>query len=300
MSKLSFIRFSPYDWINDTRELSPEAKGAWIDALCLMWNAPQRGRWQGTYQEFARATGIPWEIAPRVLDELGRKTADLTLSNNLITLENRRMIKEENIYENNRIRQKRFYNNAKPNANLTDKTLDVRRKTLDVKDKELPYSPLKGAKDKVGEWFEKTWLAYPKESRLGKKQALRHYKRDVKGLDDAKAVAKALEMYLKSKRVKDGFIQNASTWFNNWRDYHDDSQGRNSASLSGDEYQTAGRRAYTDRGGFSKANRILDVGTNSEETKNQDHTRNHGDATASDDRTVGRVQPEDSLETTAD
>lgn len=121
MAKLSWMKWYPDDWMRSVRSLSIEAKGCWIEILMLMWNAPKRGVWEGTYQEFARVTGCPWEIAPRLVREL-TKVADLTESNNILTLENRRMIREQTMHENNRIRQRKHYANTKPNANLTDKT----------------------------------------------------------------------------------------------------------------------------------------------------------------------------------
>lgn len=83
---------------------------------------------------------------------------------------------------------------------------------------------------KISAWFDKTWGAYPKERRVGKKAALRSYRKDVKTLDDAKAIARALETYLQGETVKNGYIRNASTFFSNWRDYEDDNR-RSDAGL---------------------------------------------------------------------
>lgn len=65
--------------------------------------------------------------------------------------------------------------------------------------------------------FEEVWLKYPK--RVGKKEALRHYKASVKTEKDALDINTALKNYIGSKRVGGGYIQNGSTWFNNWRDW---------------------------------------------------------------------------------
>lgn len=45
MSKLPYMQFYPSDWLRDPalRAVSPAAKGVWIDLLCLMWQAPERG-----------------------------------------------------------------------------------------------------------------------------------------------------------------------------------------------------------------------------------------------------------------
>ncbi len=70
--------------------------------------------------------------------------------------------------------------------------------------------------------FEAIWKRYIK--RKGKKEALTHFKADVKKEkgDVAALIALmdvALEHYLESDEVKGGFIQHGSTWFNNWRDW---------------------------------------------------------------------------------
>jgi len=65
--------------------------------------------------------------------------------------------------------------------------------------------------------FENLWIKYPNS--VGKKQALRHFKSSVKSPTDLENIKKALDNYLKTDNVKRGFIQNGSTWFNNWQDY---------------------------------------------------------------------------------
>jgi len=65
--------------------------------------------------------------------------------------------------------------------------------------------------------FIKLYNKYPKK--VGKKSALKHFKASVKTEEDAKNIGIALDHYLESERVAKGFIQNASTWFNNWQDW---------------------------------------------------------------------------------
>ncbi len=67
--------------------------------------------------------------------------------------------------------------------------------------------------------FENLYLKYPKK--VGKKDALRHFKASVKTDEDLKNINKALYNYIASDRVAKGFIQNASTWFRNWQDWID-------------------------------------------------------------------------------
>lgn len=66
-------------------------------------------------------------------------------------------------------------------------------------------------------WFENLWNKYP--SKIGKKGALKHFLGSVKDKSSAEKCAIALSNYINSKRVIDGFIQNGSTWFNNWHDW---------------------------------------------------------------------------------
>lgn len=67
--------------------------------------------------------------------------------------------------------------------------------------------------------FEDIWSKYP--NRVGKKEALRHFKSSIKTEKDLDDIQTALNNYLKSERVSKGFTQNGSTWFNNWKDWVD-------------------------------------------------------------------------------
>ena len=65
--------------------------------------------------------------------------------------------------------------------------------------------------------FESVWIKYPKM--VGKKDAERHFRASVKTEQDFADIQTALENYKKSDTVAKNFIQNGSTWFNNWRDW---------------------------------------------------------------------------------
>lgn len=69
--------------------------------------------------------------------------------------------------------------------------------------------------------FEELWVRYPVRNgvRQGKKAALRHYKASVKTDKDREDINSALTNYINSDTVSEGYIQNGSTWFNNWKDY---------------------------------------------------------------------------------
>ena len=71
-----------------------------------------------------------------------------------------------------------------------------------------------------GVHFDTVWTLYP--SKIGKKRAEKYFYATVQTEEDFEKMKKALENYKKSDRVKKNFIQNASTWFNNWEDWIDD------------------------------------------------------------------------------
>lgn len=120
---------------------------------------------------------------------------------------------EENRREYMREYMRKFRGvNKKVNTNVNSKQpLAVLAHT----DTDTDTDPLK----RVVQKFDEIWNKYPK--RQGKKAALRHYKVSVKTEQDYVNIQKALENYLKSEVVKKGFVQNGSTWFNNWKDWID-------------------------------------------------------------------------------
>lgn len=65
--------------------------------------------------------------------------------------------------------------------------------------------------------FTFLWGQYPKP--VGKKNAERHFLASVKTENDWADIQGALLKYKVSGNVQAGYIQNGSTWFNNWRDW---------------------------------------------------------------------------------
>lgn len=87
----------------------------------------------------------------------------------------------------------------------------VKESTKDTSTKEKNSTSIFG--------FEDVWHKYPR--RVGKKEALRHFKATVKTGNDLNNIHKALERYLASKNVAKGYVQNGSTWFNDWETWID-------------------------------------------------------------------------------
>jgi glucan-binding YG repeat protein len=63
--------------------------------------------------------------------------------------------------------------------------------------------------------FETVWSLYP--NKVGKPAALKHFLATVKTEEDYSDIQKAMSNYLTCGRVKNGYIQNGSTWFNDWQ-----------------------------------------------------------------------------------
>ena len=71
--------------------------------------------------------------------------------------------------------------------------------------------------------FDLFWKAYPKKQNKG--QAEKAWAKLAKSKDKPKIeeILNAIELYKKSKQVKDGFVKNASTWINGkcWLDEYE-------------------------------------------------------------------------------
>jgi uncharacterized protein YdaU (DUF1376 family) len=98
-TKRPFIKFSPADWVIHTRPLSLAAKGAWIDLLCIMWTAQNRGVLQMNIEGYARAIGATVEQTGRVIAELiaSNTCENSTEPDGRVTLISRRMVVEEEV-----------------------------------------------------------------------------------------------------------------------------------------------------------------------------------------------------------
>lgn len=152
-----------FDWnafIDDTNELPLAAVGAWIKCLHKMRKSVTRGRISMPIEGYARMFGSSVDQTQRVIDELitfGTANSEAGSEKN-ITLINRRMYREWQAVEANRIRQLRFQqehgaessgenngqeNNGKitiqPNSYKEEglSSLDVRRKSTKKKTEEV-------------------------------------------------------------------------------------------------------------------------------------------------------------------
>lgn len=110
MSVLPYMPFFPSDWIRDTRCLCVATRGVWVDILCELWHAPQRGTKTMTIAQWARAVGCSTEEFKAALQELeSQSIPNITRDSDAqVTLLSRRMIRDEKVRELKNLRQKKY------------------------------------------------------------------------------------------------------------------------------------------------------------------------------------------------
>jgi uncharacterized protein YdaU (DUF1376 family) len=110
MSKAPAAQFYFADYMRDTRTLSIQARGAWMDVLCIMWFSQEKGRCNADVTQMKRLWGVENDTAKAILDELiTSKICDIeTGCNGNVTLINRRMVRDEKERQSTKDRVKRF------------------------------------------------------------------------------------------------------------------------------------------------------------------------------------------------
>jgi len=125
--KAPAFQFYVKDWLSDTdlQMASSSTRGIWINALCYMWGGCNatcniKGKLSGTKEELAKLLRAVTHEFDLFLGEAERlKFADVTICNNVVTIINRRMLREQKIRENTRLRVRKFRSNIKSNIGVT-------------------------------------------------------------------------------------------------------------------------------------------------------------------------------------
>jgi len=103
--------------------MSFEARGIWIEMLTSMWDAKERGKVEGTIEQLSGLLGCPVDKLRNAIKEVSvTKTGDVTECNDLVTVINRRMFREERERKLTRCRVQKFRNAHNPescNTNIT-------------------------------------------------------------------------------------------------------------------------------------------------------------------------------------
>ena len=161
-----------FDWnafIDDTNELSLAAVGGWLKCLHKMRKSVTRGRISMPIEGYARMFGSSVDQAKRVVDELldfGTASSEVSESSQNITLINRRMYREFQAVEANRIRQLRFQRETpelKTNGTENNGKITTQRVSLKEDKEEVDTRRKKTKKDveRVFEFWQRT-LDHPK------------------------------------------------------------------------------------------------------------------------------------------
>lgn len=106
-SRQPAFQFYPADWRKDPKlqMCSMMTQGVWINLLCAMWEQNPKGRITGSKAEFCRLLGCtPREFAAFLRENTLHKFADVAIRNGAVTVENRRMVREEKARQKTRER----------------------------------------------------------------------------------------------------------------------------------------------------------------------------------------------------
>jgi len=216
LGKAPAFQFYVRDWLSDPqlRAASTVSKGIWIDLLCFMWEAPDRGKLEGvTREQLAKMTGAtPEEIEVFLSDAKTLNFGSVTERDKKITLENRRMVREEKERKANAERQARFRDKKKSlnNAPSNGKVTSLSSSSTSV----TPPKPPTGG-------FDEFWKSYPKK--VGKGAAESAFKKIKKPKETLRQILQALERQKRSEQwTKENgrFIPNPATYLNQrrWED----------------------------------------------------------------------------------
>lgn len=148
----------------------------------------------------------------------------------------KKFIVRDGLYYNerleNEVKRRKNYSESRRNNRLGtkekddtyDKSYDKHMETVTIAISNISYEHKNFFENQdraytLNEIFEIYWKIYPNKD--GKKQALKDFNASVKNVSDVYSLDKAVSNYLKTDKVKNGFIKNGSTFFNNWKDFID-------------------------------------------------------------------------------
>jgi len=124
-AKLPWMKFFPSDYIKDTRCLSAEEKGVWMDLICFSWDSPERGKLKGDLEAFSRMTGVEADPLKRIMSRLQNLGICEVVTNGHteVTVMSRRICREEKDRELARLRKRR----EREKENVTDLSRSLSR-----------------------------------------------------------------------------------------------------------------------------------------------------------------------------
>jgi hypothetical protein len=243
--KMPAILFYTGDWLKDpaVRCVCLEARGLWIDMLCLMYESPKRGYLALASgkavdtQQLARMVGTSRNVVEKLLEELLNCGVYSIDSEGIIF--SRRMVADEIQRENKskagKIGMQRRYNNSPVISDvLTEEQQKDRKEVtpleyeIEIETKEYVSSPEKfAAKNEI----EVAWQRIPKHKQIGIGRFRTAWVREVTRTDtDPKLVADKLEEYYNSDKGRSEFARNPVTliegefWLEHSSAWHDNKE----------------------------------------------------------------------------
>jgi len=160
--KLPWIKFYPGDWLSDEalRFCSVEARGLWVDMLCLMAKSESHGHLliggkPARAEQIARIVGLLPQKTMELMDELN---ASGVFSFDKETIISRRMVKDERVRKSDASRKMhQRHADVRPMsrecpANVTGQKLEARSQKLEARTEREGLRPTRS-----------DWSAYAKE-----------------------------------------------------------------------------------------------------------------------------------------
>lgn len=236
MNKSPAFQFYVKDWLSDSqlRMASPSTRGIWIDVLCFMWTAPEKGKITfDSHEIFARMVGANIEEIRLFIAEANSLSfCDISvMDNNTVTVCNRRMQREEKERKNNRDRQRRFRekqsNNEKVTPLSSTASASAKKKTI----------------QKESSRFSDFWEAYP--NKTGKKPCEIKWKsRKLDRLADT-IIADIRNRIENDRKWVEGFIPNPLTYINQdrWNDQIEPLREKGQPAVIDPEIEAARKKA---------------------------------------------------------
>lgn len=203
MAKDPAVLFYTSDFLTGTMTMTHEEVGMYIRLLCLQH---QKGRLSHDDMLYICKTYVKHVYLKFSQDEGGR------YYNERMELESEKRKRYSESRKNNVTQRYKKGNNESTyvehmeNENINR---DENIKKIQRKKKQKTFD------------FESIWARYPVGKKLGKKICLGIFNNEVKTEQDYQNILKSLSNYLKSKRVLDGYAQDAHNWFDKWQDWID-------------------------------------------------------------------------------
>ncbi len=196
MTKAPAFQFYPNDWLSDVQlqTSSATAKGVWINCLCRMWYAPEKGKLTGFPENLTRLFGVTGQEFNTFLEE-GERNGFVTVSRNgdgEVTLINRRMYKDAKAKSLAAVRQTRFREKLRSNGKVTPPSSSSSSSSSSLKNKKKYI-----IKKKTPQEIKQKYLDYVLLTKAEKTSLTKKY-----GTEKTKMMIERLNNYIGSSGKK--------------------------------------------------------------------------------------------------